>query len=190
MRKENNENIKKPKGSESSEKVKKLPKFGILDLAIIVLIISIVVGIAFRYNFFNTLSNFQKLDECAVSFSVKNIENTTLHYINIGDSVYFKDKNKNFGTIMESSDGSNMSLTFTPAAQTFFENGSDITVHYPLNTRIDATGKIKCEGKFSNNGTFLLGGNDYLSAGQTYTICTEKVTIEITILGIEPLKNS
>lgn len=191
MKKMKNENKEKLKRSEPSEKVKRFPKFGILDVAIILLIVSIAIGIAFRYNFFNALSHLQKLDECAISFSVKNIENTTQHYIGIGDTVYFSNNGKVLGTIMESSDASKMSLTTTPAAQTFFiDNGSAITVNYPLNTRIDATGRIKCEGKFSSDGTFLLNGNDYMSAGQTYIICTEKATLEILILDINIIENS
>lgn len=191
MKKQNNENKQNNKVSASSERVKRLPKFGILDVAIIVLIVSIAVGIAFRYNFFNALSNLQKLDECAISFSVKNIESTTQHYVNVGDAVYFKETNKELGTVMESSNASKMSLTTTPAAQVFFvDDGSAVTLNYPLNTRIDATGRIKCKGKFSTDGSFLLNGSDYMSAGQTYIICTEKVTLEITVLGIEPLENS
>ena len=184
------EKKKKVNSSESAEKVRRFPKFGILDVAIILLIISIVVGIAFRYNVFSSFVRLQELDECAVSFSVKNIESTTQYYISNGDTVYFKDSGKSFGTVMESSDASSIPLNITPSEQTFIENGSAITVNYPKDTRIDATGRIKCEGKFSGDGTFLLNGSDYLSAGQTYVICTEKVTFEITILGTELIEKS
>ena len=170
---------------EKKEKIKRFPKFGVIDVAIILLIIAIGVGIAFRYNFFNAFTSLQESDECAVSFSVKNIENTTQYYINSGDVVYFKESGKKLGIIMESSDASSIPLTIAPSTQTFIENGLAITVTYPKDTRIDATGRIKCEGKFSTDGTFLLNGTDYLSAGQTYIVCTEKVTLEITILGTE-----
>ncbi|MBE6533664.1 MAG: DUF4330 family protein [Ruminococcaceae bacterium] len=188
MRKEKREKQEKIKSSESAAKVRRFPKFGILDIAIILLVIAIVVGIAFRYNFFNAFASFQKLDECAVSFSVKNIENTTQYYINNGDVVYFKDSGDNFGKIMESSDASSLPLNITPSTQIFIENGQSFSVNYPKDTRIDATGRIKCEGKFSDDGTFLLNGRDYLAAGQTYVICTEKVTLEITITGIEAIE--
>ena len=195
MKKIKKEKIQKSESSASNNiekrgKIKRFPKFGILDVAIILLIISIGVGIAFRYNFFNTFNSLQESDTCAVSFSVKNIENTTQYYINSGDTVYFKDSGKTLGTIMESSDASSIPLTIAPSTQTFIENGSAITVTYPKDTRIDATGRIKCLGKFSNDGTFLLNGTDYLSAGQTYIICTEKVTLEIMILGIEPIEEN
>lgn len=181
---------KKNKNNNSApvEKIKKLPKFGILDAVIILLIISIGVGIAFRYNFFNTFARFQELDEYAISYSVKNIEHTTPNYIDNGDEVYFKDSGEKFGTIMEISDGAIDPLSVIPSTQTFVENASTITVTYPPKTRIDANGRIKCEGKISADGTFLLNGSDYISAGQKYVICTEKVTLEITIQGIEPIE--
>lgn len=190
MKKEKIEKTQKVKKAPSAEKVRRFPKFGILDAAIILLIIALIVGFAFKYNFFNTFTALQELDECAISFSVKNIENTTQYYIDSGDEVYFKDNGKKLGTIMESSDASSIPLTVTPSTQTFIENGSAITVTYPKDTRIDANGRIKCEGKLSTDGTFLLNGNDYLSAGQTYVICTEKVTLEITIQDIELIEES
>lgn len=190
MKKIKKEKINENKSSDSKKaevkvRLKKFPKFGVLDVAIILLIISIGIGIAFRYNFFNAFTSLQESDKCAVSFSVKNIENTTQYYINSGDEVYFKDSGDRLGVIMESSDASSIPLTIAPSTETFIENGSAITVTYPKDTRIDATGRIKCEGKFSSDGTFLLNGTDYLSAGQTYVICTEKVTLEIMILGTE-----
>ena len=190
MKKEKTEKKQKLKNAPSAEKVRRFPRFGILDAVIILLIISVIVGIAFRYNVFKTFTDLKDLDEFAVSFSVKNIESTTQHEIEIGDGVYFKDSGESFGAIMKSSDVSSEALNTSPSTQTFIENGSAITVAYPINTRIDAAGRIKCEGKLSSDGTFLLNGSDYLSAGQTYIVCTEKVTLEITILGIELIENA
>ena len=187
MKKFNKE--KKQKPTSSGEKVRRFPRFGILDLVIILLVICIAVGLAFRYNLFSAFNKLQNLSECAVTFSVKNIESTTQYYIGSGDRVYFKDSGNEFGTIMESSDASSIPLNITPAKETFVENGVSATFNYPPDTRIDAMGRIKCEGKFSSDGTFLLGGTEYIAAGQTFIICTEKVTLEITILGIDPIEN-
>ena len=190
MKKEKNEKKQKVKSAPSAEKVRRFPKFGILDAAIILLVISVIVGLAFRYNVFKSFTELKDLDEFAVSFSVKNIKSTTQYEIDIGNDVYFKDSGESFGKIMKSSDASSEALIISPSTQTFIENGSTITVAYPINTRIDATGRIRCEGKLSGDGTFLLNGSDYLSAGQTYVVCTETVTLEITVLGIELIEES
>ena len=190
-KKEKNVKIEKSKKSNdisTPKKVRNLPKFGILDFVIILLVICVVIGIAFRYNLFNTFASLQKMDEYAVSYSIKNIEHTTQNYIDNGDIVYFKDSGKAFGTIMEYADAATMPLRVTPSTQTFIDNASTITVTYPPETRIDATGRIKCEGKVSDDGTFLLNGSDYISAGQTYIVCTEKVTLQITIQEIKAIK--
>ena len=178
MKKEKNEKKQKIKSAPSAEKVRKFPRFGILDAVIILLVISVVVGIVFRYNLFKTFTELKDLNEFAISFSVKNIESTTQYEIDIGDGVYFKDSGEHLGKIMKSSDASGEALNISPSTQTFIENGSAITVAYPINTRIDATGRIKCEGKLSSDGTFLLNGSDYLSAGQTYVICTQQIIFQ------------
>lgn len=187
MKKEKKEKIKND--SPTAEKVRRFPKFGILDAAIILLIISVIIGLAFRYNLFSTFTELKNLNKYAVEFSVKNIESGTQTFILSGDAVYFKDNGKTLGTIIESSDASSIALTISPSTQSFIKDGSVITVQYPQNTRIDATGRIKAEGKFSEDGTFLLNGSDYLSPGQTFVVCTEKVTLEITIVSIEPIES-
>lgn len=172
----------------SAEKVRKFPRFGILDAVIIILVIAVGVGLAFRYNLFQTITQLQELEEYTVSFSINNIEHTTQNYLNENDVVYFKDSGKELGKITKSSDVSNMILTVSPAKQTFVENGKIIEVDYPPNTRIDAQGRIICKGKVSAEGSFLLNGNDYIAAGQSHIVCTEDVTMQINILSIDPVK--
>lgn len=169
----------------ATEKVKKFPRFGVLDAVIIIVVIVIIVGIAFRYNLFSEFNRLKNLKDCAITFTATNIEDTTQLFISNGDFVYFKDSGKDLGTIMESSEASNMTLIPKPSSQTFIKDGEAITVDYPSNTRIDIQGRIKCEGEFLSDGTFLLNGTDFISAGQTYVICTEKVTLEITVLSTD-----
>lgn len=172
---------------QAGEKARKFPRFGILDAIIILLVIAIGVGIAFRYNMFQTITQLQDLKDYTVSFSISNIENTTPNYLNANDVVYFKDSGEEFGKITTSSDVSNMILSETPAKQSFVENGKVIDVTYPENTRIDAEGRIICKGKISSDGSFLLNGNQYIAAGESHVICTETVTVQIKILSIDPV---
>ena len=182
--------MKKDKKSKtpSAEKTRKFPRFGVLDAVIIILVIAVGIGLAFRYNLFQTITQLQDLKEYTISFSVNNVEHTTPTYINENDVVYFKDSGEKLGKITKSSDFSNMILTVTPAKQTFTENDKIIEVTYPENTRIDASGRIICQGTLSSEGAFLLNGSDYLAAGQTYTVCTENVTLQINILSIDQVK--
>ena len=181
--------MKKIKSKEKAKqnKEKRLPKFHLLDVVIILLVIAVLVGIYFRYNVFDMIGNLQNQNEVNVTFSVENIQDTTRYYIDIGDAVYFKDDGKSFGTIMESAENSDRALSYTPATEKFLDqdSGGVISVNYPAGTRIDVEGKIKCKGSFSDDGSFLLGGSKYISPGQTVEICTERVTLIIKITAIE-----
>ncbi len=173
----------------TTKKGRVFPKFYVLDVAIIILILASILGIYFRYNLFDTLGNVQSKDQAAIEFRVENIKETTKTYISIDDNVYFKNDGRSFGTIMPYEENSNEALRTSYTSATFVENGNTITVSYPAgeNARIDANGKIKCKGAFGDDGSFKLNGTEYLSAGQTMTICTELVTLEITILKIEKI---
>ena len=179
---------KKQKPIAPKEKIRRFPRFGILDAVIILLVISVVVGLSFRYNLFSTFTKLQNFSECELTFKVENIEYSTQKYISSGDLVYFKDSGKELGTIMDSSDGSIIPLSHVPAKETYVEGEEILTVLYPTGTRIDATGRIKCEGKFSSDGTFLLGGSEYIAPGQVFIVCTEKVTLQITVLDTQPIE--
>ena len=187
---ENYEELEALENQEKKEKTKKkkerrFPKFHILDAVIIVLVLAIIAGIYFRYNVFDSLGNLKKQSEAYVTFSVDNIRENTDHYVHIDDEVYFKDDGKPFGTIMASSENSSRPLTIDLATKEFYEDGKVISIPYPSDTIIDASGRIKVKGVFDKNGSFLLNGSKYLAAGQKYVVCTEKVTLEITITGIE-----
>ena len=178
----------KKQKNDSPEKVRKFPRFGVLDAVIILLIIAIGVGLVFRYNVFQTITQFQDLKEYTVTFSVKNIEDTTPNYVRENDTVYFKDSGDSFGKITTISDVDNTILKPTPAEQSFLDNGTLIVVNYPSGTRIDVEGRLICEGSIADDGSFLLNGSNYIAPGQSYVVCTEKVTLQINILSIDAVE--
>ena len=169
------------------EKTRRFPRIYIIDVIIILLVIAIGFGIYFRYSVYDTFGNSKNQVEAVVSFSISNINETTGYYIDIDDAVYFKDSGDEFGRIMPSSDNSLRAIEDEPAIEVVEDNGEYITVSYPMGTRIDAKGRIKCKGIFGSDGAFMLNGSDYMAPGQTFTVCTEKVTVNITVLDIQAL---
>ena len=176
--------MKDKKVKNKKEKVRRFPKFYVLDVVIVLLIISVLLGIYFRYSVFDMFGNSKNQVEVEVSFSIKNINYTTGMHIDINDKVYFKSDASDFGVIMASTENSQRPLREIPAQQTVNKDGEFITIHYPADTRIDAEGKIKCKGTFANDGSFMLNGNKFIASGQTETVCTERVTVSVTITDI------
>ena len=173
------------------EKEKSPYRFRALDAVIILLVLTAVIGVYFRYNILDQLTNNKDHKDYTISFSIENVRYTIDTYMNIGDQVYFADNGDHIGELIaESKDMSARALSITPASEFFLaEDGSMKEVAYPNSeTRVDAKGRIQCRGLYTDDGGFLLNGSQYLSAGQTVSVRTEMVSVDIIIQGIEPVE--
>ncbi len=177
---------------ERSEKVRRLPKFYILDAVIILVLICIGLGLYFKYNLFEMFSQLENKTDVQIEYKIENIKATTEYYIDIGDRVYFKNDGTEVGSIIASAENSNYALVSFPAEKTFTDETQSISVTYPSDMsdpRFDFEGRLQAKGVFTDNGAFLLNGNMYFSPGQTYVVCTDKVTVAITVLSISEIQN-
>ena len=68
---------KNKKEKNSANRSRRFPKFYVIDFIIILLVVAISLGIYFRYSVFDILGNSKNQTEAVVTFSVKNIKNTT-----------------------------------------------------------------------------------------------------------------
>jgi hypothetical protein len=177
------------KDSQKPQKERKFPKFGVLDAVIILLVIAIVAGIYFRYSFFDTLNSMKNMKECYVTFKTDKITTNVSREMYDGDAIYFKSDGSSFGTLALKSEEITMVIQEQPATSTVFKDGKTYAdVQYPQGmdgSLIYGIGTIKCNCAVSENGSYLLNGTTYISPGQTYTVCTEKVTVNIMITDIE-----
>lgn len=170
---------------EKKIKNKRAVRFGVLDAVIILMVIIAVVGVYFRYNIIELVTNTKNLEDYTISYSIKNIRYTTPNYINIGDEVYFADDGGHFGTLINASENMG-ALSITPSSEYFTTSKAEIIeIFYPdSQSRVDATGRLTCRGRYSDDGGFLVNGSAYVAAGQKVNIKTENVTVTITINGI------
>lgn len=173
-----------------TEKVKKAPRFGVLDAVIILLVIAVIVGVYFRYQIMDWITNQRNVREYTVTFAIDNIRYTTPNYLNVGDEVYFADSGDSFGTLIEESDdASNIALSIVPSSETFYIDGVAYDIPYPDNeSRVDVKGRLLCSGSYSEDGGLLVNGSTYIAAGQTVSMQTEWVSAELRILTIEAVE--
>ena len=170
---------------ENINKEKTLPRFGVLDAVIILLVIAAVCGIYFRYNIMDMIASRRNIKEYNIEFSIDNINASTTRFIQENDEFRFASNNERLGVLIKDSEGlSNNVLSVTPASEMFNRNGQIVEVFYPEDTRVDAVGRIKCSGTYSDNGIFLVNGSVSLSSGEVIAVHTDEVTIAIRILGI------
>ena len=170
----------------SADNASKRPRFGVFDAIIILLVIIAVVGIYFRYNIVNILSGTQNFDNYTVTFTIDNIRYTTPNFIDVGDEVYFASDKDHFGTLINVSENMG-ALSITPASEYFTSsNGEIVEVFYPNSeTRIRATGRLNCVGRYTEEGGFLVNGSTHIAAGQYVDVTTEYVTVTLCITEIK-----
>lgn len=176
--------IMKNKNESSATKGK--VHFNLVDAFLVVLVLAILLGTYFRFSIVDKLWAQTQTKEYTVSFSVENIRYTTPSYLNIGDKVYFADGGEFFGTLISESE--NMSvLSIVPASEYFVDaEGNLIEVFYPDDeSRVNAKGRIQCEGYYDENGGFSTGDRKYLAPGQSVTVCTELVTLTVNVISID-----
>ena len=175
-----------------SEKKKKIPgtapRFGILDVVIILLIIVAVVGVYFRYNILDWISSTQNISDYTVSYTVEDIRYTTPSYMKIDDEVYFASSGERFGVLTSADEKSPDALVPTLPASEYFTkvDGTIVKVMYPdiqndTYHRTDAKGRLICQGRYSDESGFLVNGSTYIAPGQKIDIRTELVSITIRI---------
>ncbi len=162
------------------------PHFNAVDAMIIILVILAVVGIYFRHNILDILSEGKNNDEYVVSFSIEDIRYTTPNYINVGDKVYFESNGELMGTLMSES-ANQGALNITPASEYFTDSsGKVVEAHYPNEeSRVNARGRMLCVGGYNSDGGFCIDGKTYIAAGQTVEVYTELVTVTLTVTSIE-----
>ena len=119
---------------------------------------------------------------------VKDIRYTTPTYINVGDEVYFSDSGELFGTVMSESENVS-ALNIVPSSKYFTDSsGNVVEVFYPDDeSRIDAKGRIECQGYYTKDGGFTVDGRKYLAPGQSVEVHTELVTLTVTVTSIDKL---
>lgn len=168
----------------SETKARKSPRFGILDVVIILVIIIAVVGVYFRYNIINFFTGEQNLKEYIVSYSIENIRQSTVDFFVIGNEVYFASDNEKLGVLTNVSENMG-AISYTPASELFTKsNGEIVEIVYPNtnnSSRVDAQGRLICTGRYSDNGSFLVNGTTHIASGQYIDVKTDYLSVTIRI---------
>ena len=184
----------KEKKLKKAKRAKNRPRFRVMDAVIILLVITSALGIYFRYNLFETLKNQRNIKEYVVSFTISNIRQSTVSYLDIDDVVYDGESGEKIGVLIEHSPDASSALSPLPASEYFVDkNGNVQKADYPYTegdpeVRVSPTGRLRCEGTFSDASGFHINGSQYIAPGQTIQVQTETVTFLMTVTEIAPLE--
>lgn len=163
-------------------------RFNIMDFLIILIVVLCIFSLIARYTtVLKKIGITDHLEQYEVGFTVSNLRHTTPNFFHIEDALYLQDENHTYmGKLLSREVGSTDALTITLSSQYVQSETGFISAYYADNTFVDVSGRILCEGNVSSEGYFMLGGNVYLSEGQTLAVCTDLVSFELTVTDILP----
>ena len=180
-----NNNIE-PKTKDKAAKQRKGFKIGVLDVTIILIIILSIVGIYFRFNLIESITQNSNTKDVVISYRISDIRHTTPNYINVGDKVYIASSGELFGTIINASEEMSNSLNVTPSSEEFLVDGEYVEVFYPNSeSRVDAHGRLTCTGAYTEDRGLLINSSTHITTGQSFEVKTELSSFVITITNIE-----
>ncbi len=167
-------------------------RFNILDAVIVLLVVLCIVGICFRYSIMDSLGLGKEMAEYRVEFSVSGLDSNVPAFLAKGNILYFADAGV-AGVLCDTSGSaggvSTASSTLEVKPHTVYvddNSGGVVSADYPESKLVDAAGSFLCNGAYGDDGRFSIEGNRFISVGQTVTLYTDTVTLNVTVTNISP----
>ena len=142
----------------------KARRFNILDVALILFVLLVAIGVWQRPNLQKLFTSEELLDRYAVTFEMKKVRSTTVELLQKGTGLYMMNGEEQISL------GELAQPLAATAATVYLQdrNGQTVKAVYPQDANeylLDATGMLLCEG-VEHSGSFLVGGKMYLAVNQ------------------------
>ena len=169
---------------------KRLWRWNVLDVAIVLVLIASIASIGYRYYQTRAAAEEDHLQTVQLSFSAHQVLPGAVSALAQGDAVYLADTQDRMGTLVAhpQSVGSNCPVFAPSATLTLLSDKGDyVKVAMPEGTLLDVQGTVRCQGTIAQDGSFLLNGRYVLTPGESVQIYTERVQMNVTVNSISIL---
>jgi hypothetical protein len=153
-------------------------RLNVIDFMIILIVIFLAVGMAFRYDLAKRISFQSNQDKFEVEFIIQDIQEYSQNYLTAGESFYVTTASIKIGEIKEI-------LDIKPAeifVKTQIDDAADI-IESEIPLRIDVKGVLTCYGKKLDTG-YMINGNIAVGTGKEFLVHTGKLEATISVISI------
>lgn len=148
-------------------------RFNIIDFALIVTVISCLIGIAVRYNI--SASILQNNNKATVTVRIQALLDDYIEHLVIGDVYYYQLSGDRIGTLK--------SFETSPSkTRNIRHDGTIAESAYP--DRVDVLCEIEIEGLMTDDG-FMVGGSDYIGCGSSILVRSLNLETQWLVIDIE-----
>ena len=163
----------------ASEKIERTTRgklrFGVLDAAIIILILALIASVVLRYTTDNSFFSM-KTEAYNVTLKISDVRYTTHNMLSNGDRVFLSNGDE-LGVITQTS--------VTPSVYYVADDDEKMTpLYYPDNTFVDIVATVSCELSEKNGRTVTPDG-DHIAVGVTFEVHTETVDMTVVVTSVE-----
>ncbi|MBE6542309.1 MAG: hypothetical protein E7672_07675 [Ruminococcaceae bacterium] len=159
-------------------------RLGVLDIFIIIIVLVCVASVVIRYVGIDNsqVSSEVQLDNYILSFNIKNIKDSSANnYMEKGTKFFIQSSGEYLGTLREG-------VTISDAVRYYeLQNGQSIAVPNTATGdlyRVDVEASLDVQGVLREDGTFLLGGNQYVAVNKEITVYSKYLTVTIMVTDI------
>ena len=160
---------------------KTMPKFNMIDVLIILVLLAALFGIALRFDLADKIGLQAQTDEAEVYLLIEDIQEASLEYFVPGENLYIELQDLLFGEITEVVDvrpAIKYNAVFT---------GEIMKSEAP--GRIDVVLSVRSKGRMSDEG-FMINGIYYTAAGRSYLVHTNKLEVNVLVTGLTVIEKT
>ena len=162
-----------------------------IDVLVIVLVVVCIAGVILRHTVLENMNFGGEEKDYYITFTVSSISYSQLQLIDLakdeaetnGNWVYLSDGYTKLGNLTALGEQNKESFVYKNG------NGKTVSVVYSDNEADEdvpwsLTGKILCKGNYSENGGFLLNGNQFISPNTELEVCMKYCDFTLKIIDI------
>ncbi len=153
-------------------------KFNVIDFIIVVVILGCLVGVFMRYNLADKIGGNQAESKAEISFMIEKISITSEDALVAGDAFYWKQNGALVGYLKDHQ---------TTAAETYYADEEGLPKPAYSQTHINVVGVLSATGTFTDDGAFMLAGNQFIAPGKEMEVKSPHIEVTIMITDIQQI---
>jgi len=154
-------------------------RFNIIDLIIIIVILGCIAGAAIRYNVADRIGINAEQKTVEISFVIKDVRNSTAEALVIGDNFYWEQNGALLGVLKDKQ---------SSEAESHYVGDDGVLQSVYSSERCDIKGVLTSTGTINEDGSFMLAGNQFVSAGKELDVKSPHIEVTLIITDIQQVQ--
>lgn len=156
------------------------PRFNVIDLVIILAVLALIAAAVLRSGITDEMQKTEANDRAEVTVIIEGVSPSVAEAFHDGDTLYCTKNGAVFGTLDHFD---------TEPFVKYMESLTGELIKTESQSLITLRGTVTCKGARTQEGSFLLNGTQFISAGSTFTFRNNTTEANLTVLSVSILQD-